>query len=190
MDGPLLEKQLDLGQLIPVPTFKGYRLQFQYWPRDIQIRRNMLTSAWIDVPPLVCSNEAQVADERGREVAADQFIELLESLPEDGPESISLRWAVIIGEDGEPRLQLQSLPSDAVSLSGHPATKGKASNHPAVRNFIVATVIRKIDEKSYLSGYVRTPNDQIRLEPHRNPSWSTLRCLAYRCYRVGYRIAV
>ncbi len=31
----LLEKHLDLGQLIPVIVFKGYRLQFQYWPRDI-----------------------------------------------------------------------------------------------------------------------------------------------------------
>jgi hypothetical protein len=124
MDGPLLERQLDLGQLIPVNAFKGYRLQFQFWPRDIQIRRNMMSSAWIDVPALICSNEAQVLDERGREVAADQFMELLESLPEEGPESGSLRWAVVIGDDGDPRLQLQSLPSDAVSLSGRPATKG------------------------------------------------------------------
>jgi hypothetical protein len=124
MDGPLLERQLDLGQLIPVNTFKGYRLQFQFWPRDIQIRRNMMSTAWIDVPVLIYSNEAQLSDERGREVAADQFMELLESLPEEGPESGSLRWAVVIGDDGDPRLQLQSLPSDAVSLSGRPATKG------------------------------------------------------------------
>jgi hypothetical protein len=124
LDGPILEKNLDLGQLIPVDVFKGYRLQFQHWPRDIQIWRNMLSSAWLDVPALICSNEAQVTDESGREVAADQFMETLESLPEDGPESSSVRWAVIIGENGEPRLQLQSLPSDAVSLSGRPATKG------------------------------------------------------------------
>jgi hypothetical protein len=124
MDGPLLEKQLDLGQLIPVNTFKGYQLQFQFWPRDIQIRRNMMSTAWIDVPALICANEAQVSDERGREVAADRFMELLESLPEEGPESGSLRWAVVIGDGGDPPLQLQSLPSDAVSLSGRPATKG------------------------------------------------------------------
>jgi hypothetical protein len=84
----------------------------------------MMSTAWIDVPALICSNEAQVSDERGRVVAADQFMELLESLPEEGPESGSLRWAVVIGDDRDPRLQLQSLPSDAVSLSGRPATKG------------------------------------------------------------------
>ncbi len=49
---------------------------------------------------------------------------MLEDLPEDGPESCSLRWAVTAGEDGGMRLQLQSLPCDAESLSGKPATKG------------------------------------------------------------------
>jgi hypothetical protein len=49
---------------------------------------------------------------------------MLDDAPEDGPESGSVRWAIIIGEDGSPKLQLQGLPCDAVSLSGKPATKG------------------------------------------------------------------
>jgi hypothetical protein len=119
-----ISQELDLGQLIPSSTFKGYKLAFQYWPRDIRIRRNMLTSAWMDIPALVCANEAQVLDSLGAGVSAGSFMRMLDDLPEDGPESGSLRWAVIVGEDGGMRLQLQSLPCDAVSLSGKPATKG------------------------------------------------------------------
>jgi hypothetical protein len=119
-----LSRELDLGQLIPSSVFKGHKLAFQFWPRDIQIRRNMISSAWIDVPALVCANEAQVLDPRGAGISPGGFMRMLEDLPEDGPESCSLRWAVTAGEDGGMRLQLQSLPCDAVSLSGKPATKG------------------------------------------------------------------
>jgi hypothetical protein len=42
----VLSKELDLGQLIPSsPVFKGHKLAFQFWPREIQIRRNMVSSA-------------------------------------------------------------------------------------------------------------------------------------------------
>ncbi len=30
-----LSKELDLGQLIPSSVFKGHKLAFQFWPRDI-----------------------------------------------------------------------------------------------------------------------------------------------------------
>jgi hypothetical protein len=119
-----LSKELDLGQLIPSSVFKGHKLAFQFWPRDIQIRRNMVSSAWVDVPALVCANKAQVLDPRGAGISAGSFMRMLDDLPEDGPESYSLCWAVTAGEDGGMRLQLQSLPCDAVSLSGKPATKG------------------------------------------------------------------
>jgi hypothetical protein len=119
-----LSKELDLGVILLVSNLKNWRLSLQYWPRDIQIRRNMLTSAWIDVPALICSNESQVLDDKGSGIPPAEFMEILDNLPEDGPESCSVRWAVVIGEDSLMRLQLQSLPCDAVSLSGRPATKG------------------------------------------------------------------
>jgi hypothetical protein len=119
-----LSRELDLGSIIPARCFKNWKLNFQYWPRDIQIRRNMISSAWYDVPALICSNEAQVLDDQGAGIPANEFMAMLDDAPEDGPESGSVRWAVIIGEDGSPKLQLQSLPCDAVSLSGKPATKG------------------------------------------------------------------
>jgi hypothetical protein len=30
-----ISRELDLGQLIPTTTFKGHKLAFQFWPRDI-----------------------------------------------------------------------------------------------------------------------------------------------------------
>jgi hypothetical protein len=119
-----INRELDLGQLIPSSTFKGHKLAFQLWPRDIQIRRNMVSSAWVDVPALVCANEAQVLDPLGASISAGGFMRMLDELPEDGLESCSLHWTVAAGEDGGMRLQLQSLPCDAGSLSGKPATKG------------------------------------------------------------------
>ncbi len=45
LDRPILTKGLDLGQLIPATMFKNICLNFQHWPGDIQIRRNMVNSA-------------------------------------------------------------------------------------------------------------------------------------------------
>ncbi len=108
-----ISQELDLGQLIPSSTFKGHKLAFQFWPQDFQIRRNMMTSMWMDVPALVAPTKCRswTPLELAYQPAAD-------------PESCSLRWAVIVGKDGGMHLQLQSLPCDAVSLSGKPATNG------------------------------------------------------------------
>jgi hypothetical protein len=80
-----ISQEPDLGQLIPSSVFKGYKLAFQYWLRDIRIRRNMMSSAWMDVPALVCANEAQVLDPHGAGVAAGSFMRMMDDLPEDGP---------------------------------------------------------------------------------------------------------
>jgi hypothetical protein len=45
LDGSaLLSRELDLGLTILDNSFKGCKLGFQYWPRDMQIRRNMVCS--------------------------------------------------------------------------------------------------------------------------------------------------
>jgi hypothetical protein len=120
----ILEAELDLGAMIPTETLQGYRLAFQYWPRDIAIRRNMMSSSWQDVPNLVAANNATVLDPTGAGVPSAEFHHILEELPDEGPEGCAIRWAVVVGEDGHLKLQLQSLPSDAPSLNGRPLTKG------------------------------------------------------------------
>jgi hypothetical protein len=45
LGGAILDKRPDISQIIPVTISPIYCLHFQHWSRDIQIRRNMLTSA-------------------------------------------------------------------------------------------------------------------------------------------------
>jgi hypothetical protein len=60
----LLEAKVDLlVQLIPADiNLSKRRLQLQYWPRDIAIRRNMVTSAWMDVTEIINANDATLLD--------------------------------------------------------------------------------------------------------------------------------
>jgi hypothetical protein len=47
-----------MATLIPATAFSKDKLRFQFWAYDISIRRNLLTSSWIDPPAHICSNEA------------------------------------------------------------------------------------------------------------------------------------
>ncbi len=83
-----------------------------------------MSSSWQDVPSLVAANNTTVLDPTGAGVPSAEFHHILEELPDEGPEGCAIRWAVVVGEDGHLKLQLQSLPSDAPSLNGRPLTKG------------------------------------------------------------------
>jgi hypothetical protein len=115
---------IDLGQLIPASTFNKWRLRFQYWPGDINIRRNMVTSSWTDVTAMISSNDAAVFNEGDVEVSAAAFRAGLEDTADHEPDAASLRWAVIIGSDKLLKLQLQGLPAAASLLSGKHHFKG------------------------------------------------------------------
>ncbi len=115
---------IDLGQLIPATTFNRWRLRFQYWPRDVNIRRNMVTSAWTDVSAMVSSNDAAVFNESNVEVSAAAFRASLEDNADHEPDAASLRWAVVIGSDRLLKLQLQGLPAAASLLSRKHHFKG------------------------------------------------------------------
>jgi hypothetical protein len=120
----MLDVELDFHQLLPTDSIKGYKLRYQYWPRDINIRRNLTTSTWTDVLDLVASNNITILDQEGSGIPASEMRQILDELPDEGPEAAAIRWAVVVGEDGLLKLQLQSLPSDAATLNGRPLTKG------------------------------------------------------------------
>ncbi len=125
--------ELNLQHLLPVEAMRGHKLSFQFWPRDIGIRRNLTTSGWQDVPNMVASNNATVHDADGAGVPPGEFRrlldELLDELLDNGPETCAIRWAVAVGEDGLLKLQVQSLPANAASLNDKPLTKkDKRSN--------------------------------------------------------------
>jgi hypothetical protein len=93
----ILGAELDFGQLLPADPLKGYKLQFQYWPRDIAIRRYVTTSSWVDVPDLVAANNATV-----------------QGIREKCPESCAIGWAVVVGEDSLLKLPSYSPPPPGV----------------------------------------------------------------------------
>jgi len=113
-----------LDSMIPAPCFKGWTFKTQVFPRDINIRKNMLSTAWIDTPAQLLFNDASVYNSTGEVVANDTFMALLDDLPESGPDTVATRYCVVIGADRRPALQHQSLPASATFLSGKTAFKG------------------------------------------------------------------
>jgi hypothetical protein len=121
----ILDLEVDLGHIIPAPSLQGFKFSYQFWPRDIAIRRNMTTSSWIDVPALVAANNAAaILTPTGAGLPSAEFTRVIGELPDEGPETGAIRWAVVVGEDDHLKLQLQALPSDAASLNGRPLTRG------------------------------------------------------------------
>ncbi len=125
VNGPkILDVELDFHQILPADNMRGYKLRYQYWPRDINIRRNLTTSSWADVLDLVATNNVTILDSEGAGVPTGEIRRVLDELPDEGPEAAAIRWAIVVGEDGLLKLQLQTLPSVAATLNGRPITKG------------------------------------------------------------------
>jgi len=91
--------------MIPSDQFKGWRYRTQKHPRDLILRRNMLSTTWMDALASLLFNDASIHDENGSVVSNDTFMALLENLPESGPEAAAVRYCVVIGTDRRPALQ-------------------------------------------------------------------------------------
>ena len=120
----ILEIDASLSDMIPNPVFRGWRFRTQKQPGDVQIRRNMLSTTWTDMPAALLFNDATIYDADNKPVANDVFMGMLDELPESGPETVATRFCIVIGADRKPALQFQSLPASAVVLTGKPAFKG------------------------------------------------------------------
>jgi len=128
-----LEVDVDFGAMLPMPAFKGWRLQAQFWPRDLLLRQNTFSSAWIDTVATIGMREVTILDQHGAIIPCTEVLRILDR-PEDdedenrGPDGSSFRWAVVAGEDSLLRLQMQSLPGQAVLISGKALLKGFSKN--------------------------------------------------------------
>jgi hypothetical protein len=112
-----LEATVNLDQILPSEELKGLQALFQCWPRDVKIRRNMLSTAWTSLTDSLSSNELDITDEDGGGVTPGAVMRILERLPGNGPVNASTRWAISAGPDGFLNLQLQSLPLVASVLN-------------------------------------------------------------------------
>ena len=118
-----LEATVGLENIIPLPDFKGWSITYQTWARDIPLRRNMTTSAWVSITDTVARNDCDVTAPDGAGIPAAEFTRKVVGLPSNGPVNASTRWAVVIGEDLMLRLQWQALPLPASVLNGRATFK-------------------------------------------------------------------
>jgi hypothetical protein len=122
-----LETTVGLENIIPVPDFAGWNVTHQIWARDIPLRRNMSTSAWVSITDTVAKNDCDVTAPDGAGIPAAEFTRKVVGLPSSGPVNASTRWAVVIGEDHLLRLQWQALPLPASILTVEQRSKGNQS---------------------------------------------------------------
>jgi len=110
-------------------------IHYDVWARDINIRRNMTTSEWLDLANLVAANDVLVykpSEEAGssqaeaplEELCNDEIVAFLNGLSEKTHCGASVRWAVGMGADRKLELILQGLPASAAVLTGKPIFRG------------------------------------------------------------------
>jgi len=82
-------------------------IRIQKWPRDVELRKGLLSSLCVDIPALVSGRDAQVLDDQGAGIPAAEFLRRFnEALA-------SVRWAVVLNDRGK-----LALPSSAAVLNG------------------------------------------------------------------------
>jgi hypothetical protein len=124
-----LEATVGLDHIIPVPDFTGWNITQQLWARNIPLRRNMTTSAWVSITDTMACNDCDITAPAGVGIPAAEFTRKVVGLPGNRPANASTRWAVVIGEDLLLCLQWQALPRPASVLNGRATFKRYVTVH-------------------------------------------------------------
>ncbi len=105
----VLNVNFPLSAVFSVADMPDWRIQWDIWPRDIPIRRNMSSSNWADLYSGILSNEIFVFDDKGP-VPKDK----IEGFFQQGKGKLTLhaafRWAVGISDDLRMMVGLYALP--------------------------------------------------------------------------------
>ncbi len=117
----ILEASFPLLTFFPAATnLPPWKLTYQQFPRDVKIRRNMVSSAWLDVVNLLASHEFLLSDADDQPVDVQQATQAIKALPARQSGAGAIRWCVSVTAAGKLELQLQALPSSANILTGKP----------------------------------------------------------------------
>ena len=117
----ILSVDFNVGDVVPSDRIRDWRFKFQIWPRDILLRRNMVSSSWLDVVTIAAGRDAEIFDQHGAQIPQNEFLEILGG--GENPVGGAVRWAVTIGDDGLLQLVLQGLPGNAQILNAKPALR-------------------------------------------------------------------
>ena len=125
LDGRILETKVKATNVFRAPVLSKYVLNYQMYPRDLSIRRNMTTTAWVDSYKEIAANNFLVFKEDGGEaVALEEIRAALEAIKDPNLKSGSTRYAVVAGPDHKMWLQHQALPGTAEALTAKPTFVG------------------------------------------------------------------
>jgi len=123
----ILTATFKVTDLIDNENLHGLHARLQIWGRDLQLRRNMTTSAWLDFYDLVKSNEMQIFTVNGgkeKNVKADVLIKILDGVSDTRFKSAVLRFCAAVGLDFKMEMELQGLPISLGAVSGKPSFLG------------------------------------------------------------------
>jgi hypothetical protein len=94
LDGTVLETQVVATSVFRAPVLAKYRLTYQAWPRDLKIRRNMTTTAWVDSFHAISARNILVStDDKGDAVPPEEIKNVFASIKEMSMKSTSTRYA-------------------------------------------------------------------------------------------------
>jgi len=147
-----LEAVFPLGRIFPDPELEDWEVRVQRFPRDLDIRRGLLSGNWANIVDVVASRNASIFDGEGSEIPAAEFIRRARD-SEAGPQVGAMRWAVTLSDSARLALQLQGLPATAAMLNGKPSLKviymlyqiqciwSHTSNSATHKNFFLQVVL-------------------------------------------------
>lgn len=118
----VLEGEFKLGLLFEDAGLRDWSLHLQRWPRDLALRKGLLSSVWVDVSKMVSDREGAVFDNFGAGIPANEFLRRLVDDNEQ-PLPAAVRWCVVLNDRARLALQLQGLPAHAASLNNKPSYK-------------------------------------------------------------------
>jgi hypothetical protein len=125
LDGTVLETQVVATSVFRAPVLANkYRLTYQAWPRDLKIRRNMKTTAWVDSFLAISANNILGSTDKGDAVPPEEIKSVFAFIKEMSMKSASTRYAVVAGPDGRMWLEHQALPGTAEALTSKPTFAG------------------------------------------------------------------
>jgi hypothetical protein len=120
----ILEAKFQLTDVISNPELEGVTAFFQFWGRDANLRRNMTTSAWLDVYNMIKSNELKLETASGELIKAEKILNILDMMTGARWKSAVIRTCAAAGLDGKMELELQALPLPLALVNGKPSFLG------------------------------------------------------------------
>jgi hypothetical protein len=117
----ILDARFALAKVLSFPAAANWRCRMQTWPKDVDLRRNMMTTGWKDLATLIASKDVVITLAEADDLVSDEIVQ--RAIQESGA-GAAVRFAVTVGEDHTVNLQLQGLPAPANTLMGKPAFRG------------------------------------------------------------------